>query len=59
MASSHITIDVRGMPELMAELRAELACLLREVAEDEAPRVAERIRSVAAIFECGQSEDPA
>jgi hypothetical protein len=49
-------ISVRDMPELMAEMRVALADLLREDAGAEAdPRIARRLRELAAEFEAGLS----
>lgn len=56
MASSHVTIEIAGMPRLIAELRAEMARLLRDAADDEDNRVAARLHRIADAFECGQSE---
>jgi hypothetical protein len=51
-----LTISITGIPEAMAELRHGLADLLREEAGAEAdPRVARRLREVAATFEVGLS----
>ena len=48
-------LSVVDMPEVLAALRLELAAILRQVAEDEVPPVAARLRAVAAAFEAGQS----
>lgn len=54
MASSKLTINVEKMPEMIARLRLEFSNLLREEAEAEAdPRIARRLREIAAIFEVG------
>jgi len=42
------------VPETVADLRLELAAILRRVADDEPPAVAERLRAIAAAFEAGQ-----
>lgn len=53
-----IRLDVRGIPELVWSLRAEMAAMLREEADGEAdPRVARRLAAVAAAFEAGQRKD--
>jgi hypothetical protein len=52
------TLSVTGMPELLAHLRTDLAKLLREVADDEPPEVARRLREIADLFETGLSEEP-
>lgn len=50
----NLTIDVRGMPELLSDLQARVGRLLREGADAEAdPRVARRLREVAARVEVG------
>ena len=38
-------------------LRREMAQLLRDIADDEEARVADRLRAIATAFEIGQSED--
>ncbi len=43
-----------SVAETLHAMRAEMARLLREVAADEEPRVASRLREIAAAFECGQ-----
>lgn len=56
MAASRFVMDVRGIPELVWQCRRELADLLRGEAEAESdPRVARRLRAVAALFEAGQA----
>jgi hypothetical protein len=48
-------LSVEKMPEVIASLRHELAEILRDVAEIESdPRVARRLREIAASFEAGQ-----
>jgi hypothetical protein len=49
------TISVTDMPQVIAGMRCELSRLLREVASDEEPRVAERLMEIAAAFEAGIS----
>lgn len=49
------TLRLDDMPEVLAALRYELAAILRHVANDEPPPVAERLRAIAAAFEAGQS----
>lgn len=47
-------IEIEGVPEVLAVLRLELAQILRDVAATEADsRVAERLRAIAAAYECG------
>lgn len=55
-----ITIDVLNMPELIAAVRREMATILREEADAESdPRIARRLRALAAAFECGTRPDHA
>jgi hypothetical protein len=49
------TLRLDDLPEVLAALRYEVAAILRQVAEDEAPPVAHRLRAIAAAFEAGQS----
>jgi hypothetical protein len=49
------TLRLDDLPEVLAALRLELATILRQVAEDEAPPVAHRLRAIAAAFEAGRS----
>ena len=49
-----LTLDVRGVPELIADLGKELADTLREAAQDEPPTIAARLRALAAGYEAGQ-----
>lgn len=57
MAASRLIIDVRNVPELIAELRLELARMLRETADSEASTyVADRLRAIAAAYESGQKQ---
>lgn len=57
MLQASLTIDVQNVPELIAELRREMAAILRAEAQDEPSRyVRERLESIAATFECGQME---
>jgi hypothetical protein len=51
------TFSVEGMPELMARVYASVAQMIREVAEDEAPAVAARLRAIADVFETGLTQD--
>lgn len=54
MADAHLTIDVMNMPELIFHIRMEFAGVLREEADSEAdPRIARRLREIAARFETG------
>jgi hypothetical protein len=52
-----MTVDVRGMPELVAALRAELARLVVAAAQDEPPDVARRLRRIAAAFGAGAAPE--
>lgn len=54
----HASFRVTEMPELMAILRREVGQILRDMADDEDPRVAARLREIAALFETGQLEEP-
>lgn len=50
-----IEIDVRGVPELISDVRAEMAKILRDEADADAdPRISRRLISIADAFECGQ-----
>ncbi len=51
------TLRIADMPEIQADLRREMARILRDVADDEEARVADRLRAIATAFEIGQSED--
>jgi hypothetical protein len=51
-----MVLHVEGMPALIATLRVELAQALREVAADEDAHTAARLRTVAMLFEIGQSD---
>jgi hypothetical protein len=53
------TLHLDDLPEVLAALRHELAVMLRQVADDESPPVAARLRTIAAAFEAGQSTLPA
>ena len=49
-----VTIDVLNIPEMIAAVRHEMASILRDEADAEAdPRLARRLRALAAAFECG------
>lgn len=49
-----LTLDIRGVPEVIAEVQARLRRLLQEEADAQAdPRVARALRKVAADFEVG------
>ena len=52
-----LTIRLEDMPEVLSDLRREMARILREVADDEEARVADRLRAIATAFEIGQSEE--
>lgn len=51
MASANITVDLENCTELIRRLRWFMANCIREVAEEEEPRVAARLREVADTFE--------
>lgn len=53
---AQLVMDVRGVPEILAAARQELAQLLREAAQDEGPEVAAFAHRVAAEFEVGVQE---
>lgn len=54
---SRITLNVEGLPKALAALRREEAKMLRSWAEAEAdPRVAQRLRELAAKCEAGVTE---
>lgn len=50
---AHLVMRIADMPEVLAGMRAEIARLMREAAQDEEPRVAARLCEVAASFESG------
>lgn len=55
MAIANLTIDVKGMPEVVWAARRELAKLLRAEAEAETSNaVAAKLRVIADRFEAGQ-----
>ena len=57
MAMASLVISVRDMPLVLADLRRELASILRETAETEAsPHMRRRLQAIAAAFESGQRE---
>lgn len=52
---AQVTLDIRGIPEVMHAVIRRVAQLLREQADYEAdPRVGERLREIAAQMEAGQ-----
>jgi hypothetical protein len=56
MAKADLSIDVRGIPEVIWSVRREMANLLREQADVEiSPAVARRLRELADAFESGAS----
>ena len=58
MATAVIEIDVRNIPELVADVRLEMASVLREEADAEGdPRIARRLIDIATAFEVGQRRD--
>ena len=54
MPKLEFSLSITDIPEALALYRRELAQMLRDRAADEDPRVADRLREVAAIFETGQ-----
>jgi hypothetical protein len=54
MASQTFEMRITGMPALIADLRREVARIICDAAEDEAPAVAARLLEIAAAFEAGQ-----
>lgn len=49
-----VTVDVLNVPELIYNVRNQCADMLREEADSEAnPRIARRLRELAAAFEVG------
>ena len=50
-------LPLSEMPNYQADLRRKMAQLLRDIADDEEARVADRLRAIATAFEIGQSED--
>ena len=57
MTEMTVVVDVRGVPEFMWASRHELAEMLKVAALDEEPRVARRLREIAAAFDSGQDEE--
>lgn len=53
MAGQVIIVDVRGMPEVIYDVRREVARILTDIALDEKPEVAARLLEIAATFEVG------
>lgn len=50
-----LEIDIRGMPEVLADLHRYLGKVLREEADAESdPRVQRKLREIAARVETGQ-----
>lgn len=54
MPKCSVSIDLSGIPEVVADLRKEFAQIVRDVADDEAPAVARRLREIADAFAGGQ-----
>lgn len=53
-----MTLDIKNIPEVIAELRREMAEILREAADVEASiYVRGRLHEIAAAFEVGASPD--
>lgn len=55
ISNTRITIDVRNCPEVIAEVRAELARMVRRVAREEPVPVCHRLLEIADAFDAGQS----
>lgn len=54
-----MTFSIRDMPDVLWEMRRELARVLRDEADAEAdPRVARRLHDVADAFEAGARREP-
>lgn len=52
---THLTLEVSGMPEVLAAIRKEFADMLRERAKhEEIPHTARTLIELAAAFEAGQ-----
>lgn len=52
------SIDVRGIPEIVAAARTEMANALRATADAEpSGYVRDRLRAIAAAYEAGQGSD--
>lgn len=50
-----LVLSLKDLPEVMADMRREMASILREVADDEGVGYTRaRLRECAAAFECGQ-----
>lgn len=49
----NLTISLTDVPEALAGMRAEVAKIIRDVAEDEHPRVAKRLCEIADAFASG------
>lgn len=54
---AEVVLRIRDWPEALSAMRKALADVLREVAEDEAPATAARLRAAADRFEMGLPED--
>jgi hypothetical protein len=55
VAESRVTLDVRGIPEVVWAARREVARILRSIAEAELDlHTATRLKDVADAFDCGQ-----
>ena len=52
-ARLQMSISIERMPEVLAGMRAEFARIVREVAQDDPPRVAKRLHEIADAFEAG------
>lgn len=53
MAQGKFEISITDMPEVIWELRRQMASILREEAEGERPDVAKKLRAIADDFEVG------
>lgn len=48
MKDRQVNISIKDVPEVLAALRRELANMLRSAADDEPPRLAMRMKEIAA-----------
>lgn len=54
MARPRLVLDIRGMPEVLADVQLYVAKVLREEADKESdPRVQRKLREIAARVETG------
>ncbi len=57
MLQRTITLEVNGVPEMLASLRREMANSLRRVAAGQPAPVARTLNDIAAAYEVGQSSE--